>query len=228
MGERISVGNPPIEVAIRRHSRARRLTLRVRAEGPVLTIPTRFPVHKADLFLQEREPWLRDRLAHLPEMRVVQPGSVLPFAGRDIQLVAGTGATRLHDNDTLVAAGSGIRFAARVRAFLIEAARARLTVASDKYAADLGVTHAGITMRDTKSRWGSCTSEGRLMYSWRLVMAPPPILDYVAAHEVAHRLEMNHGQHFWALVESICPDYRTPRKWLRDHGAGLHVITFVT
>jgi len=226
MTECISVGHPPIDVTLRRHARARRLTLRVRPDGPILTIPTRLPVRTAESFLREREQWLRDRLDTLPQPCIVRPGAMLPFEGRQVHLAAGKGRTRLEAGETLIAAGPDTRFAARIRAFLIEAARARLTGASDRYAARLGVSHSGLTLRDTKSRWGSCTANGRLMYSWRLIMAPPDVLDYVAAHEVAHRVEMNHGPRFWALVAEICPDYAMPRKWLRDHGAELHVITF--
>ena len=105
-------------------------------------------------------------------------------------------------------------------------ARDRLAGACDDYAALLGKPYARITLRDTRSRWGSCTSDGRLMFSWRLIMTPPEVLDYVAAHEVAHLAQMNHSPAFWAEVTRIYGDYQAPRQWLRDHGGGLHRYRF--
>jgi len=91
----------------------------------------------------------------------------------------------------------------------------------------LGRGYQRLSLRDTRSRWGSCTADAGLMYSWRLIMAPPDVLRYVAAHEVAHLQEMNHSPAFWALVQQLYGDYRTPRGWLRQHGAGLHSYRFV-
>jgi hypothetical protein len=85
---------------------------------------------------------------------------------------------------------------------------------------------ARITLRDTRSRWGSCTADGALMYSWRLILAPPSVLDYVAAHEAAHLVEMNHSARFWALVERLCPDWQAERAWLRREGAALQAWRF--
>ena len=89
------------------------------------------------------------------------------------------------------------------------------------HAAALGVRARRITLRDQKSRWGSCTSDGNLSFSWRLVLAPPIVLDYVAAHEVAHLSEMNHGPRFWRLVEDVCPRFREAEQWLRTEGKAL-------
>ena len=104
--------------------------------------------------------------------------------------------------------------------------RARLAEASDHFAQRLGKDYAAITLRDTRSRWGSCTAQGRLMYSWRLILAPPEVLDYVAAHEVAHLAQMNHSPAFWAEVERIYGDYSQPRAWLRREGSSLHRYRF--
>ena len=103
---------------------------------------------------------------------------------------------------------------------------AALAEAADRHSAALGRPHAGIVLRDTRSRWGSCTSEGNLMFSWRLIMAPPRILQYVAAHEVAHLAEMNHSPDFWAVVERLFPDYGVCRRWLRENGDHLHRVRF--
>ena len=98
--------------------------------------------------------------------------------------------------------------------------------ASDHYAAKIGRRVTRVTLRDTRSRWGSCTAEGALMYSWRLVMAPPEVLRYVAAHEVAHLVEMNHSHRFWAVVEGLYPDWQAQRAWLHRHGGALHSLRF--
>ncbi|GFE63244.1 hypothetical protein KIN_03180 [Litoreibacter roseus] len=111
-------------------------------------------------------------------------------------------------------------------ALLKVTARDRLASASQKHAETLGRPFHKITLRDTRSRWGSCTSQGNLMYSWRLILAPPEVLDYVAAHEVAHLAHMDHSQRFWTAVGGLCPGYQTPRAWLRRNGATLHRYQF--
>ena len=113
---------------------------------------------------------------------------------------------------------------AAITAFLKLAAREHLAERSDHHAAQLAVGYNRLVVRDTRSRWGSCSSSGALMYSWRLIMAPDAVSDYVAAHEVAHLVEMNHSAAFWAVVEGLCPDYRTHRLWLRENGGALHAV----
>jgi predicted metal-dependent hydrolase len=101
-------------------------------------------------------------------------------------------------------------------------ARDRLAAACDRHAQRLGRRPAALVLRDTRSRWGSCSAQGVLMFSWRLAMAPPAVLDYVAAHEVAHLAEMNHSRAFWATVARLLPDHAAPRAWLRAEGGALH------
>ena len=112
--------------------------------------------------------------------------------------------------------------AARVEAWLRRAARAEIEPLVEEMTARLGARHGRITSRDTTSRWGSCSAKGNLGFSWRLVMAPPPVLDYVVAHEVAHLLEHNHGEQFWGHVTRLCENPETSRAWLRRSGASLH------
>jgi predicted metal-dependent hydrolase len=113
-----------------------------------------------------------------------------------------------------------------VLAFLKALARTRLVAASDRYAGLLGQGFAAISLRDARSRWGSCTAEGALMFNWRLVMAPPDVLDYVAAHEVAHLVEMNHSPAFWAVVTRLRPDWKRQRDWLQTQGGALQAYRF--
>ncbi|GAB1364540.1 hypothetical protein MASR1M32_37760 [Rhodobacter sp.] len=107
-------------------------------------------------------------------------------------------------------------------------ARDRLALASTRYAAQVGRRYGKLVLRDTRSRWGSCSHDGTLMYSWRLIMAPPSVLEYVAAHEVAHLVEMNHSPDYWAVVEGIFPGWKRQRAWLHDQGGGLHRYRFST
>ena len=118
------------------------------------------------------------------------------------------------------------RAATRTAAYLKTLARDRLAAASDDYAAQIGRKVTRLTLRDTRSRWGSCAHDGALMYSWRLIMAPPPVLTYVAAHEVAHMVEMNHSDAFWDVVNQLYPGWQAQRKWLHAHGRDLHAYQF--
>ena len=134
----------------------------------------------------------------------------------------GEGRHAVKDGERLLIPAREQQLAGKLRAFYKLRARDVLVPASERYADLLGRQIGRVTLRDTRSRWGSCTSQGNLMYSWRLAMAPVPVQDYVAAHEVCHLAEMNHSRAFWRLVEQVCPDYNLHRQWLRTHGAGLH------
>lgn len=219
-------GTPPVTVQLRRSARARRLSLRVsRLDGRVtLTMPHAVDEAEARAFAQVKSGWIRDHLAARPSEEQVDIGTVLPVAGVSHAIVAGQGRRAvLSDGQITVAPQSAGR---RVKALLVDLARARLDVASRRYADQIDRPIAEIALRDTRSRWGSCTERGRLMFSWRLMMAPPEILDYVAAHEVAHLKEMNHGPAFWALVEDLYGPCRTERRWLHEHAGALHRFRF--
>lgn len=219
-------GNPPIAVTLRRSARARRLTLRVgQADGRVtLTLPHRLPEREALAFLVSREGWLRARVGELAPEHLVRPGGVLPLEGQEVPVRRGEGhRTMLREGVLWLPPGPA---APRIAAFVKLRARDRLAAAADRHAAALGRPYRRLTLRDTRSRWGSCTIAGDLMFNWRLVMAPPEVLDYVAAHEVAHLAEMNHGPAFWALVARLFPDHAQARAWLKAEGAALHRIRF--
>lgn len=228
MAEQLIIGNPPIAVTVRRSARARRFSLRIsNADGAVsLTMPKRAPMDQAVAFAQTQESWLRRHLGARPDVIVPAFGGQVMFDGAQVTIAPGPGRRVVLDGQILQVPGSATGVPGRVRGFLQAAARDRLSAASDRYAAALGQAYAGLSLRDTRSRWGSCTSERRLMYSWRLVMAPPAVQDYVAAHEVCHLQEMNHSPAFWSLVARICPDFEAPRAWLRDNGPLLHRYRF--
>lgn len=228
MSRQLLQGNPPITVDLRQSARARRLSLRIsRLDGRVtLTMPKKVSEREALRFLESREEWLRGHLTELaPEVRVTLGGTV-QFEGRETSIVVGkTRSAKLVDGRIEVP-DQPDKAGARVRALLKLLARDRLAQASDHYAALLGRPYGRLTLRDTRSRWGSCSSDGDLMYSWRLVMAPPEVLTYVAAHEVAHLAEMNHSPAFWRVVTDLYPDHAAARRWLKDNGDTLHRVRF--
>ncbi|WP_425100486.1 M48 family metallopeptidase [Tropicibacter sp. S64] len=228
MGQIRLPGNPPIEVTLRRSARARRLSLRLsRLDGRVtLTLPNGVSEREGRDFVLSKESWLRGHLDGHEAACVVNFGSVLPVAGVELTLAPGTGRSVRTRDGVLHVPGAEDQVARRTQAFLKTLARDRLAIASDRYAAALGKPYNRLTLRDTRSRWGSCTADGGLMYSWRLIMAPPEVLDYVAAHEVAHLQEMNHSPAFWAVVERLYGDWRAPRRWLREAGPALHRYRF--
>ncbi|MGY6535441.1 MAG: M48 family metallopeptidase [Pararhodobacter sp.] len=222
-----ALGDPPLQVLWRRSARARRLSLRVsRLDGRItLTVPKSAPARTAEAFLQEREAWLRQVLADLPLPCDVVPGVLLPYQGTTLRLCAEPlRQPRIEGNSLLVPRrGAAGRSA---RAFFQLRARDRLVERVSYHASALGRPAGRIALRDTRSRWGSCSAAGDLMFSWRLIMAPPEVLDYVAAHEVAHLAQMNHSPAFWAEVRRLVPGYAAPRRWLREHGSTLHRFRF--
>ncbi|MBU3260772.1 M48 family metallopeptidase [Roseovarius sp. PS-C2] len=228
MGEHILPGNPPVELTLRRSSRARRISLRVsRLDGRVtLTLPQGVRSAAALDFARSKEDWLRAQLQAQPQMTAVAMGAEIPVEGRLRRIIPASGRRVVLAENELAVPGAADNIAVRLQAWLKTLARDRLAAASDRYAQALGRPYARITLRDTRSRWGSCSSNGGLMYSWRLIMAAPEVLDYVAAHEVAHLAEMNHSPAFWAHVARLYPGYEGPRRWLRDHGSDLHRYRF--
>jgi len=189
-------------------------------------MPTRVPEREALAFAQEKHGWICKHLEALEGAVPVGLGGELPIEGVLCAVVPGKGRSVRLEEGALAVPGPEARIPARALGFLKARARDRLAVASDHYAARLGRGFNGISIRDTRSRWGSCSSTGKLMYSWRLIMAPPEVLDYVAAHEVAHLAQMNHSPAFWAEVTRIFGPYEAPRKWLRTHGNALHRYRF--
>jgi predicted metal-dependent hydrolase len=220
-------GNPPIDVTLRKSASARRLSLRVsRLDGRVtLTLPVTAAERQAIAFLRDKEGWLRGQLDLIAPVMPVGVGGAVWLAGQTLPVVQGS-AGKFRVLPDRIEVPDPNTAAAQIRARLRAMARDALASASDRHAASLGVRYDRLSLRDTRSRWGSCSSKGVLMYSWRLIMAPPAVLDYVAAHEVAHLREMNHAPAFWDLVAQLCPDYADHRQWLRDHGDRLHRFRF--
>jgi predicted metal-dependent hydrolase len=218
-------------VWLRRHRQARRYTLRIHSvtRDVVLTMPPRGSLKEARAFAQKHCGWIAARLTRLPEALAFTHGTVVPLRGLDHRIVhrrgqrgavwaeAGDDGARL-----LCVAGEEPHIARRISDFLKREAKRDLETASRRAAEALGVAVKRVSIRDQSSRWGSCSTTGVLSYSWRLILAPRYVLDYLAAHEVAHLVEMNHSRRFWRLVDGICPHVDRAKAWLDAHGTDLH------
>ena len=224
----VLAGDPPVEVHLKRSARARRMSLRVSGldSKVTLTLPDGVAEAQGLAFAAEKADWLRSQIARQPDTVRVGLGAEVPVFGTPLMLVPGPGRRIRVEGGQILVPGNPETAGRRVAGFLKTLAREQLSAASDRYAADLKRPYGRISIRDTRSRWGSCSSVGVLMYSWRLVMAPMEVLEYVAAHEVAHLRHMNHSQDFWDQVAELYGNYQVPRQWLRDHGSDLHRYRF--
>ncbi|HZP76131.1 MAG TPA: SprT family zinc-dependent metalloprotease [Pseudolabrys sp.] len=224
-------------VRLRRHRQARRYTLRINTptREVVLTMPPRGSIREAKVFAQKHGAWIAARLGRLPEALPFADGVIVPLRGLEHRVEHRRGARGTvwveagEDGAQLICvAGNAPHINRRVTDFLKREARRDLEVASRRYAQMLKVRIARISVRDQASRWGSCSTAGVLSYSWRLIMAPPFVLDYLAAHEVAHLVEMNHSPRFWRILDRIAPDLGRAKTWLDTYGADLHRYGAVT
>jgi predicted metal-dependent hydrolase len=209
-------------VAIRVSPRARRLSLRVdpAARGVELVLPRRFSAETAIGFVSRHRGWVAARVAAMPPPLHLTDGATVPVFGvpHRIRRVAEPGAApvTIADGEIRVR-GDAAHLPRRIIDHLKALARREFTTRARALAARLGKSVARVSVRDPKSRWGSCSSTGALSFSWRLIFAPETVVDYVVAHEVAHLAEMNHSPRFWRVVASLVPDSKTPRAWLKRH-----------
>jgi predicted metal-dependent hydrolase len=213
-------------ISIRVSPRARRIALRVNAAKRVveLVLPRGVPASYGLRFAQSKRGLITARLEALPRRVPFVIGESIPVMGMPHRICQEPNAIgpRVAIIDGEIRVRGDPRFVAHhVRDFLVATARRELGGRARRLAAQIGERVARTSVRDTKSRWGSCSARGNLSFSWRLIFAPEPVIDYVVAHEVAHLAEMNHGPRFWCLLESLSPDSRAPRAWLKRHRSRL-------
>ena len=231
---------PPVETSIdlgdriapltaRVNRRARRLIVKVDpVAGRVLvTAPSQRALPEALRFADTRKIWIRERLDEAPAARPFANGGVCPYGGVDHVIVNQGGVrspvVRLEgEAPKLIVGGDPAHLNRRLVDWLKKEARAALAARVDFYVAELGRKRGAIRIRDTRSRWGSCSSDGTLSFSWRLILAPPDILDYVAAHECAHLVHLDHSPAYWRTLKGLGVDARAARDWFNDRGPGLH------
>ena len=219
---------PDIVVHLRRSVRARHFTLRVSSlDGKVsLSTPHFAKAYQINAFLKEKEPWLRQRLSEVQLSVKVTFGTVLPFIGREILVKRHVGRSVKLSDDKILVPEKSRKPAVQVEVFLKQYAHQLLSKRATRYAEKLGSSYSKLSLRDTRSRWGSCSDQGALMFSWRLIMTPTKVLNYVAAHEVAHLRHMDHSDQFWTEVENLFGDYKKQQRWLRENGPKLHRYQF--
>ena len=229
---RLEADGAPLRLSVNR--RARRVSIRIdaRAGEAVLVAPSERRLADAVAFARTRADWIRERLADRAEPVGLAPGQVLTVEGRPVTLAVlpGAGAARLRvgadGGEELAAGGEGAAWSRRILNFLKRRAREALVARTEVHCRALGLPLPKVSINDPRSRWGSCTpGRGTIRYSWRVILAPPAVLDYLAAHEVAHLVHADHSPRFWAVVAQRIGDPAPHRAWLKQHGAALHALT---
>ncbi|GHF16183.1 hypothetical protein GCM10017044_08070 [Kordiimonas sediminis] len=222
-----------VPVSVRLNARARKLILRFDVEtgGAKVTVPPGTSRRRIQKLVEDNTDWLLEQRS-ARSLNVLGHGDDVTLGGSLYRLQYSDAPPRrvvLHDRDgenILCVGGPADMAPSRLEAWLKKEARQRLTQAAHDHAETLGFSFERISIGDMATRWGSCSSRRTLRFNWRLILAPPQVLDYVAAHEVAHLGEMNHSPAFWALVTACRPDWKQHRQWLRDNGADLMAIRF--
>ena len=227
----IQVEGRQVAITVRRSRRARRLALKVSSSGAgvELVLPWRAGLARGLRFAESQADWIARRLADLPAPVRLADGQSVPFRGVQHRIrhrPNGPGQVRVEANEIHVA-GDAEDLPLRLTNWLKGEARRELEAQARAYAAELGAEFRGLVVRDTRTRWGSCSAAGRLSFCWRLIMAPGWVLDYVVAHEVAHLVELNHGPRFWRLVARLGPDRHRARQWLKANGPRLQAVVAV-
>lgn len=222
----LPLGDRLVPIVFQQNKRARRIIIRLDhgTAGVVIVLPTRASRDQGRRFALMNKGWIRDRLAMLPPAVRFEHGAVIPFLGVDhrIRHRRQSRPAIWREGQEIHVGGDPALLSERLTEWLKREARREIERRARRKAAQIGREIAGITIRDPKSRWGSCSPTGALSFSWRLILAPRPVLDYVVAHEVAHLKELNHGPRFWKLCGTLTRDVEGARAWLHRHGPALH------
>ena len=221
-------GTPEIAYTVRRSSRAKRVRVNVqphaesRSVGVEVVLPQRAPERAAAAAVRELRPWIERRVSEAQEAiaTLAARAGTVPYLGRSLTLSPQAGRTRVHrDGDRLLVPATDPR--AALERFYRRSARAEVARRLDAATALTGRPYRDLHIRAQRSRWASCSAEGRMSFNWRLLLAPERVLDYVIWHEVCHLEVLDHSPRFWTLLARRWPGYRADREWLRRHGATL-------
>lgn len=223
LAERLLSIHPALR--LKRSPRARRIALRLDNKNRVmnLIVPEWTSLSKAEIFAHKHATWVTERMAELPQSVAFTDGAVIPLWGREITInINYSDALKKTDislkNNDLNVSTNKKDPTLRIIRFLKKEAQDTMQNLVHEKAAEIGKDVTSVSLRDTKSRWGSCSSNGSISLSWRLIFAPWDAMDYVVAHEVAHLIHMNHGKDFWALCATLSANYSTGKKWMRTNG----------
>ena len=212
-----------ISYSVRRSTRAKRVRVHVTTEAAVeVVLPERAPQRAAAVAISELRPWIERRLAEARSALTRMPvhDGTLPYLDARLRLVEQHGRRRVHrDGSQLLVPARDARPA--IERFYRRAARAEVATRLDRASAIAGTPYRDLTIRSQRTRWASCSSNGRMSFNWRLMLAPERVLDYVVWHEVCHLDVPNHSPRFWALLERRWPSWRSERDWLRRLGPTL-------
>jgi hypothetical protein len=212
-----------IAYTVRRSPRARRVRVAVDPErGVEVVLPRRAPDRAAAEAVAELRTWIVRRLDEAERVRelVAARGDTVPYLGADLRLVPEAGRTRVHRRGDALLVPAGDHRPALERWFR-RVARSEVEPRLEEATAALGVPYRALTIRNQRTRWGSCSSTGAVSVNWRLLLAPPDVLEYVVWHEACHLVVLDHSPAFWSLLRRHVPDFDEPRRWLRRHGQTL-------
>jgi predicted metal-dependent hydrolase len=217
---------PAFPYAIRRSDRARRVRVRVdpRTGDVEVVLPRRAAQREAEAAVAQLAGWIARRRAEADaaRVRVAARAGTVPYLGQDLRLEAAPGRTRVHRRGPVLLVPENDEAAAvALERWYRRQARAEIAPRLDAAAAMVGRSYTSLTIRDQRTRWGSCSARGGMSFNWRLLLAPDAVLEYVVRHEACHLAVMDHSPRFWGLMERVMPGHELPRRWLREHGATL-------
>ena len=226
------ISGAPVTIDVKRATRAKRMTLRIPPgdANPVVTIPVRASLRTVEPFVRQQHGWLAARLAERTPVVPFEDGALVPFRGVPRRILSAASVrgvvteSEVDGEAALIVSGRPEHLPRRLQDFFRRAARADLDMAVGEFARTVDRRPSAIRIKDTRAQWGSCTPGGVLSFSWRLVLAPAFVLRYVAAHEVAHLVELNHSPAFWRLNAALDPNYEEARAWLKRNGRTLHAV----
>ncbi len=219
--ELLRVGRYAMPVVVKRNRRAKRICLRYNAKDHAinLTLPQRANMRQGLKFLEQKTSWLEETVSALPPRCKIRPGAIISIFGKETEILYTIDRMHSHElkHGILHVTGPAQGKTIRIKKVLRELFRDEVTAMAHAKAERINKRVNRVSIRDPRTRWGSCSENGNLSFSWRLIFAPYQVLDYVVAHEVAHLRHMNHGARFWGLVEELCPHYERHVIWLREH-----------
>jgi len=238
--KRITLGGHEVVYDLRRSARARNASLEVRADsGLTVVVPKNFSMREVDALLHQKHRWIQRTLSRMsklvscPAKAALKEGDFVPYLGRKYTLVVERmgaplctpSAVELNPTSIVVILpdGGDDHLGDILANWLRQKAKTRIPQYVQASAEKYSLTYGRISVRDQRTRWGSCSHKGNLSFNWRLIMAPPGVVNYIVAHELAHLVEMNHSKRFWKTVEAWCPDYQRHKRWLKENEALLQL-----